>query len=103
MAKFKYTSVGSITVEEAREIDPVFTQAHLDKKGYMLDWEKYGVSCNDNLKKGMLGLAYFNDHEGTEYFCICKITKIAMDYSGENSVRISNGLYSWRAEKFSAL
>jgi hypothetical protein len=103
MTKFKYTTVGSITAEEAREIDPVFADTIINGKEYMLDWEKYGVSCNDKLKKGMLGLAYFNDYAGNEYFCICKITKIAMDYSGENAVRISNGLYSWRAERFSAL
>lgn len=103
MTKFKYTSVGSITNEEAREIDPVFAQAVIDKEPYMLDWEKYGTSCNDKLKKGMMVLAHYNDYDGTEYFCICKITKIAMDYSGENAVRISNGLYSWRAERVSIL
>ncbi len=103
MTKFKYTSVGSITNEEAREIDPVFTEAYLKGESWKLGWEDYGTSCNDKLKKGMMVLAYFNDYSGTEYFCICKITKIAMDYSGENAVRISNGLFSWRAEQVKVL
>lgn len=103
MTKFKYTSVGSITNEEAREIDPVFTDGILNGESWKLSWEDYGVSCNDKLKKGVMVLAHFNDYAGTEYFCICKVTNVKMDYSGDNAVRISNGLFSWRASNVKVL
>jgi hypothetical protein len=103
MTKFKYTTVGSISNEEAIAIDPVFADAILKNEEYMLDWEKYGASSNDKLKKGMMVLAHFNDYRGTEYFCICKITSIKMNFLGDMDARISNGLYSWRASKVKVL
>lgn len=94
----KYTSVGSITNEEAAAIDSLFTNAVTSKRAYELDYRVYGSSCNDKLKKGTMVLAHFNDYNGSEYFCICKVTSIKMNFLGENDVRISNGQYSWRAE-----
>jgi hypothetical protein len=95
--------VGQITVAQARKLDPVFTAAILKDEEYMLDWEVYGASCNDKLKKGVMVLAHFNDYRGSAYFCVCKVTSKKMNFLGDEDVRISNGVYSWKASKVKIL
>lgn len=84
--------VGPVTQQKAIEIDAVFATAVITGTAYKFRWDQYDVQT---LKRGNIVLAEC----GKGGLSICKVTSVKMNMLGENDVRVSDGQYSWRADK----